>query len=187
MSHAWPTRGSRLGIGTGLTHAKPPAGLVKACEVHELNLFEVPRKATFVAVSRRTAQLLEQQQAEAARDALKIQRRLTSAAAKPHATRTIIETLAHVLSGAVCLLSADGQVLLELTKHGTGDVLGIESIGLAIHATRHPVRPIHLDVAFSGRDKCPGQRGAEEPVLSTPTARSGPNVRIHESKAAYPL
>jgi PucR family transcriptional regulator, purine catabolism regulatory protein len=101
-----------LGIGTGLTHAKPPARLVEACQAHGLNLFEVPRRATFVAVSRRTAELLEEQQAHAAREALRIQHRLTSAAAKPNATRAVTETLAQVLGGAACLTSADGQVVL---------------------------------------------------------------------------
>jgi PucR family transcriptional regulator, purine catabolism regulatory protein len=101
-----------LGIGTGLTHAKAPAGLIRACQAHGLNLIEVPRATPFVAISRRTAQLLQQDEAEAAREALKIQRRLTAAAAKPHAATAVIETLAHILGGAAGLLSPDGQTIL---------------------------------------------------------------------------
>jgi PucR family transcriptional regulator, purine catabolism regulatory protein len=101
-----------LGFGTGLTHAKVPAGLIRACEAHGLNLIEVPRATPFVAISRRTAELLQQDEAEAAREALKVQRRLTAAAAKPDAATAVIETLAHVLGGAAGLLSPDGQAIL---------------------------------------------------------------------------
>jgi purine catabolism regulator len=100
-----------LGVATALTHAKLPTGLIKACQAHRLNLFEVPRETAFVTISLRTAELLEEGAAEAARQALTIQRRLTSAAAKPQPTAHLIETLAHDLDGAVCVLSADGHVL----------------------------------------------------------------------------
>jgi PucR family transcriptional regulator, purine catabolism regulatory protein len=105
-------RVAALGVATALTHAKLPTGLVKACQAHRLNLFEVPRQTTFVAISRRTAQLLEEKAAEAARQALTIQRRLTSAAAKPQAAAALVDTLAHALDGAACVLSADGHVLV---------------------------------------------------------------------------
>jgi PucR family transcriptional regulator, purine catabolism regulatory protein len=101
-----------LGIGTGLTHARAPAGLVRACEANGLNLFEVPRDTPFVAISRQIARLLAEQEAEAAREALTIQRRLTSAAAKPHAEGAVVQTLADALRGAACLLSMDAQVIL---------------------------------------------------------------------------
>jgi Purine catabolism regulatory protein-like family/PucR C-terminal helix-turn-helix domain len=112
VSRLADVRIAALGIGTGLTHAKAPAGLVRACEAHGLNLIEVPRETPFVAVSRRTAQLLQQDEAEAAREALRIQRRLTAAAAKPDATAAVIQTLAHILGGAACVLSPDGQAIL---------------------------------------------------------------------------
>ena len=112
VSRLADVRIAALGIGTGLTHIKAPAGLIRACEAHGLNLIEVPRGTPFVAISRRTAQLLQQDEAEAAREALRIQRRLTSAAAKPDATAAVIQMLAHVVGGAACVLSTDGHAIL---------------------------------------------------------------------------
>src|SRR5262245_12356104 len=48
-----------VGFGVGLTHAKTPPALSEACRRHQLNLFEVPRPTTFVAISRHVAHLLE--------------------------------------------------------------------------------------------------------------------------------
>jgi purine catabolism regulator len=100
-----------LGIGTGLSHAVPPSGLIRACERHGLNLVEVPREIPFVAVSRRTAQLLEEEAIEATRVALDLQRRLAEAATRPRAARSIVETLGRLLGGAACTLSVDGHLL----------------------------------------------------------------------------
>ncbi|WP_238173633.1 PucR family transcriptional regulator [Kribbella speibonae] len=100
-----------LGIGTGLTHARPPRSLVTACERHGLNLIEVPRGTTFVAISRQTAQLLEESEAKASRAGFELQRRLTAAATRPDPTVSILNTLARLLSGAACTLSTTGEVL----------------------------------------------------------------------------
>jgi purine catabolism regulator len=103
---------SGLGIGTGLTHPEPPIDLVRACERAGMNLIEVPRDTAFVAVSLRIAELLEEEQAEAARVALDLQRRLTAAASRPRAAPAIVETLARLLGGMACTMSPDGHVLL---------------------------------------------------------------------------
>jgi purine catabolism regulator len=125
-----------LGIGTGLTHTKAPAGLIRACEAHGLNLIEVPRATPFVAISRRTAQLLQQDEAEAAREELRVQRRLTSAAAKPDATAAVTEVLAHVLGGAACLLSTDGQTILGPLGERRDELLTVD-VAQEIRRLRH--------------------------------------------------
>ncbi|MDV3125800.1 PucR family transcriptional regulator [Mycobacterium sp. 21AC1] len=99
-----------VGMGAGLTHAKTPAGLVNACRKHGVNVFEVPRRTAFVAISRHTAQLLEEQESTDAREALKVQRRLIAAAAKPDPTVAVVSTLAQAVNGAACLMSPDGRV-----------------------------------------------------------------------------
>ncbi len=100
-----------LGIGTGLTHRKPPRGLIRACEELGVNLVEVPRPTAFVAVSRRAADLLEQEQERTARIVLALQRRLTVAAAGPEPSAAILQELAKSLTGATCLLAPTGQVV----------------------------------------------------------------------------
>jgi len=125
-----------LCIGTGLTHTKAPAGLIRACEAHGLNLIEVPRATPFVAISRRTAQLLQQDEANAARETLRIQRRLTSAAAKPDATAAVIQTLAHVVGGAACVLSTDGHAILGPLGE-RGDELLTPDVVKEIRRLRH--------------------------------------------------
>jgi purine catabolism regulator len=100
-----------LGIGTGLTHRAPPRGLVRACEALGVNLVEVPRLTAFVAISRRTAGLLEQEEERAARTALDLQRRLTAAAAGPDPSSSILQQLAKATSGAACLFAPAGQLV----------------------------------------------------------------------------
>ncbi|MEV6417766.1 PucR family transcriptional regulator [Kribbella sp. NPDC051718] len=100
-----------LGIGTGLTHRTPPRGLVRACEELGVNLLEVPRLTAFVAISRRTAGLLEQAEERAARTALDLQRRLTAAAAGPDPSSAILRQLAKSTTGVACLFTPAGQLL----------------------------------------------------------------------------
>ncbi len=100
-----------LGFGTGLTHRKVPAALVRACEDHGLNLLEIPRHTTFVAISRSVARLLEQREEAEARAALDLQRELTSAAARPDPRRAIVERLSSLLGGGACLVTPDGRPL----------------------------------------------------------------------------
>jgi len=139
VSRLADVRIAALGIGTGLTHIKAPAGLIRACEAHGLNLIEVPRGTPFVAISRRTAQLLQQDEAEAAREALRIQRRLTSAAAKPDATAAVIQALAHVVGGAACVLSTDGHAILGPLGE-RGDELLTPHVAQEIRRLRHQGR-----------------------------------------------
>jgi hypothetical protein len=46
------------------------------------------------------------------------------------------------------------------------DLLGVEPVGLAVHAPSQPVGPVHLDdlLAVAGEFAC--QRSPNEPVLS---------------------
>ncbi len=97
-----------LGIGTGLTHPVPPPALVEAARRHGLNVLEVPRATTFVVVSRRTAALLEAEQAVASRAEVRVQRELTEAALDRDPT-ALPRRLADALRGAVCVLGRDGS------------------------------------------------------------------------------
>ena len=100
-----------VGLGIGLTHARMPGELVDACRTHGVNLFEVPRRTTFVAISRHVAHLLQEQESIAAREAFKTQRRLISAAAKSDPAAAVVTALAQAVGGAACLLTPDGRVL----------------------------------------------------------------------------
>ncbi|OBG87963.1 Fis family transcriptional regulator [Mycobacterium sp. E802] len=99
-----------IGFAIGLTHAKVPAGLRDACGRHQVNLLEVPRRTTFVAISRHVARLLEEHESTAARESLRIQRKLISAAAKPNPAAGVVTALAGALDGAACLVNPDGRV-----------------------------------------------------------------------------
>lgn len=100
-----------VGFGVGLTHEETPAALAGACRRYAVNLLEVPRPTTFVAVSRHVAHLLEEQESAETRDSLKTQRKLISAAAKPDPAVAVITALAAALDGATCLVNPDGRVL----------------------------------------------------------------------------
>lgn len=98
---------SAIGFAVGLTHADVPPALFAACNAHTMNLFEVPRQTTFVAVSRAVARLLETTEQAAARRALDVQRQLTQAALEEDET-TLLGTLAGSLGGAAQVVDADG-------------------------------------------------------------------------------
>lgn len=104
-------RVAALGLGVGLTHRRAPASLVHACEAAGLNLVQVPRPTSFVAVSRATVRLLEAAEHATARDVLQTQRVLTQAALREDDTDALLTRLAEVLDGDTCLLAADGAVL----------------------------------------------------------------------------
>jgi purine catabolism regulator len=133
-----------LGIGTGLTHPKPPAALVRACGDLGVNLFEVPRTTTFVSISRVTARLLEEREQAAAREALTTQRSLTEAALRQDEPSALLARLATVLDGATCTVTRDGQ--LEAGPFGP------LAAALDVEAVRHEVgrlRPQGLRAASS--------------------------------------
>ncbi len=90
-----------IGLAIGLTHRRCPAGLRRACREQGMNLVEVPRRTTFVSISRLVARLVDQKGQEAAHDALTAQRRLTAAAARGDGPRAIAQVLAESLGGAV--------------------------------------------------------------------------------------
>ncbi|MGZ4489522.1 MAG: PucR family transcriptional regulator [Nocardioidaceae bacterium] len=133
-----------LGIGTGLTHPKPPAALVRACDDLGVNLFEVPRATTFVAISRVTARLLEEREQAAAREALTTQRSLTEAALRQDEPSALLARLATVLDGATCTVTRDGQL--------DAGPFGPLAAALDVEAVRHEVgrlRPQGLRAASS--------------------------------------
>jgi PucR family transcriptional regulator, purine catabolism regulatory protein len=98
-----------LGLGTGLTHATVPTSLLSACREHGLNLFEVPRATTFVAISRATAALLDAEEQATARESLRMQRELTAAALHPDQPGRLLARLATFVGGGVRTLRQDGE------------------------------------------------------------------------------
>ncbi|MFC7487054.1 PucR family transcriptional regulator [Knoellia sp. CPCC 206453] len=101
---------STLALGVGLTHRRAPVALARACEQHNLNLLEVPRETTFVAVSRAAVSLIEQRDESEARLALETQRQLTAAAVRDDPRQAVVGRLAQLLDGAAFLLAADGRL-----------------------------------------------------------------------------
>lgn len=97
-----------IGLAVGLTHQQVPDGLRTSCAAHEVNLFEVPRQTTFVAVSRTVAHLQAEREQAAAREALDVLRRLTQAALRDHESAALLSTLATAVGGAAAVVDSDG-------------------------------------------------------------------------------
>lgn len=104
-------RVAALGLGVGLTHRRPPASLVTACERFGLDLVQVPRPTSFVAVSRATVRLLEAADQASARDVLQAQRALTQAALREDDTEALLARLSEVTGGDAGLVAPDGTLL----------------------------------------------------------------------------
>ncbi|GAA2729361.1 PucR family transcriptional regulator [Cellulomonas aerilata] len=109
-----------LGLGTGLTHPRVPPALERACRDHGLNLLEIPRRTTFVAVSRLTVRLLQEREQAAARRAAGMQRELTEVAARDRGPAAVVRELAGQLEGGAALLPADGSAAGVDGAEGTG-------------------------------------------------------------------
>ncbi|WP_219416933.1 PucR family transcriptional regulator [Pseudonocardia nigra] len=111
----WPAYVDRLagmqvagiGFAIGLTHSTPPAGLVAACRDRGMNLIEVPRPTTFVAISRTVASMLEVAAEAAARAQLAAQRQLTQAALHQDDPSALVSRLAQLVDGAAALVGRD--------------------------------------------------------------------------------
>ena len=97
-----------LGFGTGLTHERSPKLLERACRDVGVNLFEVPRATTFVAISRAIAGLLDAERENAARRSTEAQRVLTQAALEVEDTAAVVRRLAALVDGAAMTVTADG-------------------------------------------------------------------------------
>jgi len=100
-----------VGFGIGLTHERTPDPLIAACRAHDVNLFEVPRRTTFVAISRHVARVLSEQESAATQASLQTQRRLISAATRPDTATAVVAALAQAPAGAACLMAPDGRAL----------------------------------------------------------------------------
>ncbi|MEZ0577205.1 PucR family transcriptional regulator ligand-binding domain-containing protein [Nocardioides sp. MH1] len=100
-----------LGLAVGLTHDRPPKALVAACERAGLNLFEVPRPTTFVAISRTVARLLEGEREQAARQSMDAQRALTQAALEVDDAASVVRRLATLVDGAAVTVTRDGTAV----------------------------------------------------------------------------
>jgi len=103
-------RVAALGLATGLTHRRVPRALERACEELGLNLFEVPRQTTFVAVSRAIARMIDEGAEATARRSLDVQRQLTQAALRQDDPQALVRRLASVVGGAAVLVGRDGQL-----------------------------------------------------------------------------
>jgi purine catabolism regulator len=96
-----------IGFATGLTHAMPPAGLLAACRARGMNLVEVPRSTTFVAISHTVALMLDVAAEAAARTQLAAQQQLTRAALRQDAPSALVSRLARLVDGGAALLGRD--------------------------------------------------------------------------------
>ena len=51
----------------------------------------------------------------------------------------------------------------RLAQNGAGDLLGVETVGLAVHPPRNTVGPVDLDDVFTRSGQRPGQGRAKRP------------------------
>lgn len=98
-----------IGLAVGLSHAEAPGPLLAACREHRVNLLEVPRDTTFVAVSQTVARALDEAAHGEAQRTLASQRQLTAAALQADDVTALLAALAST-GGAACVVNAEGVV-----------------------------------------------------------------------------
>lgn len=99
-----------LGLAVDLTLESAPGGLMEAVRRWQINLLEIPRRTTFVAVSRAVADLVRAEESRAAQRSLEIHQALTRSAARSDEPDEILRTLADALGGMACMVSVEGLV-----------------------------------------------------------------------------
>lgn len=178
---------SGLALGVGLTHARVPDRLVRACEEHGVNLVEIPRETTFVAVSRAAAHLIEQRDVAEARLALETQRELTGAAMRADPQAAVVARLARLLDGTAYLLARDGRTLVEPQgpRATTADVdvaraelARIRARGLRAAATSSDDRTTTLLVPVGLRGRPEAYLGVSVPGRLTDARRNAVSTAV---------
>ena len=91
-----------LGLGTGLRHARVPAGIRRACESVDLPLVEVPLATPFIAVSQSVADRLGELRRLRLTETMDQQRALSRAAVRG-GVDAVVRTLARQLAAGVYL------------------------------------------------------------------------------------
>ncbi len=91
-----------LGLGTGLRHARVPAGIRRACEAVDLPLVEVPLATPFIAVSQSVADRLGELRRLRLTETMDQQRALSRAAVRG-GVDSVVRTLARQLAAGVYL------------------------------------------------------------------------------------
>ncbi len=121
-----------LGFGTEVVRTTPEP-LITACAERGLPLVEVPYRTPFIALARRVADALAEQ--DHARDlwALETQRALALAALSANRIAAVLEELSRRLRADVLLLDARGEVLSE---HGPHRLAGTELATVQVEARR---------------------------------------------------
>lgn len=99
-----------IGLSRGIVYDTAPEPLVEACREHGVDLFEVPHETRFVAVSRKLAARLQEEEDAATRSALEAQRALTQAALRDDDPAAVVEELA-AAGGMAAVLSARGGLV----------------------------------------------------------------------------
>ncbi|MFB9378108.1 helix-turn-helix domain-containing protein [Kineococcus gynurae] len=115
VEHLVGARVSAVGFGVGLSHERVPPALVAAAAGSGLVVLEVPTPTSFIAVSRRVAELLRRQENDADLEAARTQRALADDAAHADGQARVLHRVARSLDGAAWLLGARGGVLAAST------------------------------------------------------------------------
>ena len=108
-----------LGLGTGLRHARVPAGVRSACEAADLPLVEVPLATPFLAISRAVADRLGELRRLRLTETMDQQRALSRAAVRGGVV-AVVRTLARQLGAGVYLCDRTWR---ELARSGAAQGL----------------------------------------------------------------
>ncbi|KAB1661260.1 PucR family transcriptional regulator [Pseudoclavibacter sp. CFCC 13796] len=100
-----------MGLGTGLTWAEPPEGLVDACRRRGLPLVEVPYHVPFLAVIRKADDLLDNEHQQHIQWGLDAQRAISRAAMRSNRLGDLLQELAKQLNCGVAIFDSSGQLM----------------------------------------------------------------------------
>ncbi|MGW3951594.1 PucR family transcriptional regulator [Streptomyces sp. NPDC004752] len=126
-----------LGFGIAPLHQEVPAGLVAACDRHELPLLRLPPRTPFVAVGRATYAAIAEARNRDLKRISQAQSALASAAARPDALQAVLTQLSVHTGAWAVLLDGQGN---ELFRAGRRPPEAVRDL-LRDLAVRTAVRP----------------------------------------------
>ncbi|WP_461169357.1 PucR family transcriptional regulator [Arthrobacter sp. Z1-15] len=133
-----------IGFGTGLSHAKVPAALIEAADLHGLPVFEVPYETPFVALGKMVADALSTDHVTQLRELLAAHQSLAGALLGGNGLPGLLQELAVLLGNDVALYQYGARVLAAGSDGGA-----LSGTGSGTASSRH-----RIPIATGLRDRC---------------------------------
>ena len=128
-----------IGFGTGVTHDRVPAPLVRAASEYRVALIEIPLPTPFIAVSKAIAELLRADELRATRSALTAHQQLLDSARGEQEPAEVLASLALATGRHLAISTSSGALVASTAGFRSGEHTNsaVERVALDPDASVH--------------------------------------------------